>query len=124
MDVYANGDELLGDFKPGTLTDPQQLPAGDYDLAVFEAGADPDSADPAISADGVTVPADANITVVAHLGADGTPMLTPYVNDTVRAGRRAGAADGAAHRRGPGGGRPRRRRAGLHLADQPERGGR
>jgi hypothetical protein len=82
VDVYANGDELLSDFTPGTLTDPQQLPAGDYDLAVYPAGADPETTDPAISADGVTVPADANITVAAHLGEGGDPMLTPFVNDT------------------------------------------
>lgn len=82
VDVYANGNELLSDFTPGTLTDPQQLPAGDYDLAVYPAGADPATTDPAISADGVTVPADANITVAAHLGESGTPMLTPFVNDT------------------------------------------
>ncbi len=82
VDVYANGDELLPDFEPGTLTDPQQLPAGSYDLTVFAAGADPATATPAIRADDVNVPAGANITVVAHLSADGTPVLTPFVNDT------------------------------------------
>lgn len=81
VDVYAGGEELLGDFAPGTLTDPVQLPAGDYDLAVYPAGADPASTEPAISAEGVTVPGGANITVVAHLGEDGTPRLTPFVND-------------------------------------------
>jgi hypothetical protein len=30
------------------------------------------------------VPAGANITVVAHLDASGTPVLTPYVNDTAK----------------------------------------
>ena len=33
VDVYANGDELIPDFEPGTLTDPLTLPAGSYDLA-------------------------------------------------------------------------------------------
>jgi len=80
VDVYANGKEVVGDFTPGTLTDPLQLPAGSYDLAVFPAGADPATAQPAISADDVTVPAGANITVVAHLSATGTPTLTPFVN--------------------------------------------
>ena len=28
VDVYANGEELIPDFTPGTLTDPLQLPAG------------------------------------------------------------------------------------------------
>jgi hypothetical protein len=81
VDVYANGEELLPDFQPGTLTDPLQLPAGSYDLAVYPAGADPATTEPAISADDVTVPAGANATVVAHLQEDGTPVLTPFVND-------------------------------------------
>ncbi len=69
VDVYANGDELIPDFKPGTLTDPQALPAGTYDLAVYADGDDPASATPAIQAKGVEVPAGANATVVAHLNA-------------------------------------------------------
>lgn len=81
VDVYANGKSLLTDFKPGTLTDPVMLPAGSYDLKVTAAGAGADGA-AVIEAKGVTVPAGANITVVAHLSADGTPVLTPYVNDT------------------------------------------
>jgi hypothetical protein len=82
VDVYANGEELIPDFKPGTLTDPLSLPAGTYDLQVFADGDDPDTADPAIEASGVEVPAGANATVVAHLDSDGNPVLTPYVNDT------------------------------------------
>lgn len=81
VDVYANGAELIPDFEPGTLTDPQQLPAGTYDLAVFAAGADPGADAPAIELADATVPAGANITIVAHLAADGTPVLTPFVND-------------------------------------------
>jgi hypothetical protein len=81
VDVYANGEELLSDFQPGTLTDPLTLPAGEYDLKVFPAGADPATAQPAISADDVAVPAGANATVVAHLSENGTPTLTPFVND-------------------------------------------
>lgn len=80
VDVYANGAELLPDFTPGTLTDPQQLPAGTYDLAVYAAGSDPATTQPAVSADGVTVPAGADVTVVAHLDAAGAPTLTPFVN--------------------------------------------
>ncbi|GAA2094873.1 DUF4397 domain-containing protein [Microlunatus panaciterrae] len=88
VDVYANGKALLTDFKPGTLTDPQQLPPGSYDLKVVAAG---DGADgkAVTEADDVTVPAGANITVVAHLTAKGTPTLTPFVNDvsTLPAGK-------------------------------------
>lgn len=81
VDVYANGEELIPDFEPGTLTDPLTLPAGTYDLQVFADGDNPDNADPAIEAQGVEVPAGANATVVAHLDADGNPVLTPFVND-------------------------------------------
>ena len=35
VDVYANGERLIDDFQPGTLTDPLELPAGSYDLALF-----------------------------------------------------------------------------------------
>jgi hypothetical protein len=81
VDVYANGEELLPDFQPGTLTDPLELPAGTYDLAIYPAGSDPASTQPAASADDVTVPAGANATVVAHLTAEGSPVITPFVND-------------------------------------------
>ena len=80
VDVYANGDPLLTDFEPGTLTDPVALPAGDYDLKVVAAGDGADG-DAVIEADGVAVPAGANLTVVAHLTEDGTPVLTPFAND-------------------------------------------
>ena len=83
VDVYANGEELLSDFAPGTLTDPVKLPAGSYDLAVFPAGKGPEGT-PAIQANDVEVPGGVNITVVAHLGPDGQPVLTPFVNDTGR----------------------------------------
>jgi Domain of unknown function (DUF4397) len=80
VDIYANGKALLTDFKPGTLTDPQQLPAGTYDLKVVKAGDGADG-DPVIEANNVKVPGGANITVAAHLGEDGDPTLTPFVND-------------------------------------------
>lgn len=81
VDVYANGEALLTDFEPGTLTDPTALPAGTYDLKVTEAGAGADG-EAVIEANGVEVPAGANVTVVAHLDADGQPVLTPFANDT------------------------------------------
>jgi hypothetical protein len=80
VDVYANGEALLKNFKPGTLTDPQSLPAGTYDLKVVKAGDGADG-DAVIEADNVKVPGGANITVVAHLNEDGDPSLTPFVND-------------------------------------------
>ncbi len=79
-DTYTADEALLEDFAPGTVTDPVSLPGGTYNLAVFAAGDDP-AGDPAIEANGVEVPAGANISVVAHLDASGTPVLTPFVND-------------------------------------------
>ncbi|MCF6736034.1 DUF4397 domain-containing protein [Blastococcus sp. KM273129] len=81
VDVYANGERLIDDFQPGTLTDPLELPAGSYDLALFPADAPDGSGDPLLSADGVSVPAGANATVVAHLTEAGEPALTPFVNE-------------------------------------------
>jgi hypothetical protein len=81
VDVYANGKELLPNFKPGTVTKPLQLPAGTYDLAVFPDGKGP-SGTPAIKADDVKVPGGANASVVAHLDAAGKPKLSVFVNDT------------------------------------------
>lgn len=80
VDVYANGKALLTSFKPGTLTEPMMLPAGEYDLKVTAAGAGAEGA-AVIEANDVVVPAKANITVAAHLDAKGTPVLSPFVND-------------------------------------------
>jgi hypothetical protein len=81
VDVYANGEPLLTDFEPGTVTDPVALPEGEYDLKVVAAGDGPDGA-AVIEANGVAVPGGADISVVAHLDEGGTPVLTPFVNDT------------------------------------------
>ncbi len=83
VDVYVNGERLLQNFEPGTLTDPQSLPAGTYDLKVVQAG-DGASGAAVAEAENTKVPAGANITVVAHLDADGDPTLTPYVNDVAK----------------------------------------
>ncbi|MCP3768798.1 DUF4397 domain-containing protein [Streptomyces sp. MAR25Y5] len=80
VDLYANGNELIPDFKPGTLTEPRPLDPGTYDIEVFADGEGPDG-DPAIQ-ESVEIPAGANATLAAHLDAQGTPVLTAFVNDT------------------------------------------
>ncbi|WP_031079787.1 DUF4397 domain-containing protein [Streptomyces sp. NRRL S-118] len=82
VDVYANGNELLGDFKPGTVTEPQSLDAGTYDIQIFPAGQGPDGT-PAVEKE-IKVPAGANATIAAHLSADGKPRLTAFVNDVAK----------------------------------------
>ncbi|MEU0086655.1 DUF4397 domain-containing protein [Streptomyces sp. NPDC006274] len=79
VDVYADGDELLSGFEPGTVTDPQSLDAGTYDIQVFAAGQGPDGT-PALEKK-VQVPESGNATVAAHLSADGEPRLTAFTND-------------------------------------------
>ncbi|HET9379824.1 MAG TPA: DUF4397 domain-containing protein [Streptomyces sp.] len=79
VDVYANGDRLLSDFKPGTVADPQSLKAGTYDLQIFKAGQGPNGT-PALEKE-VKVPEGANATVAAHLSADGKPQLTAFTNN-------------------------------------------
>ncbi|MFD8203674.1 DUF4397 domain-containing protein [Streptomyces sp. NPDC003470] len=84
VDVYANGTKLLGDFKPGTVTAPQSLDAGTYDIKIFPAGQGPDGT-PAIEKQ-VKVPEGANATIAAHLSAAGKPELTSFVNDVSQVG--------------------------------------
>ena len=81
VDVYVNGELTLEDFAPTTVTDPLTLPAGDYDLEVYAADADPGATDPVISGT-TTLPAGANASIVAHPDADGAPTLGVFVNDT------------------------------------------
>lgn len=80
VDVFANGEELIPDFAPGTLTDPLELPAGTYDIEIFADGEGP-GGEPAISAPGVEVAAGANATIVAHLTEAGEPTASVFVND-------------------------------------------
>jgi hypothetical protein len=79
VDVYVNDELTLEGFTYETVTDPLSLPAGDYDLAVRAAGADP--ADAPILEATATLTAGANVSVIAHLSATGDPTLTPFVND-------------------------------------------
>jgi hypothetical protein len=80
VDVYVNGEPTLRDFAPGTVTDALELPAGSYELAVREAGAAADS-EAAISGS-ADLEAGANVSIVAHLDADGGPTLSVFANDT------------------------------------------
>jgi hypothetical protein len=81
VDVYVNGDLTLEGFEPGTVTDPLELEEGTYDVEIYPADADPDTDDPAISGS-ADLTAGANVSLVAHLDADGTPVLGVFANDT------------------------------------------
>lgn len=78
VDVYVNGKAALTGFKPGQVAGPLSLPPGSYDVAVRKAG-EAATAAPAIDKH-VTLPAGANVSLVAHLSAAGTPTLTAFAN--------------------------------------------
>lgn len=82
VDVYVDGELTLDDFQPGTVTDELSLPAGDhtFDLTAPDAT---DNSSPILSAD-ATLPADANVSAVAHLSEAGDPTVTVFVNDTAQ----------------------------------------
>ncbi|MFB9446819.1 DUF4397 domain-containing protein [Dactylosporangium vinaceum] len=79
VDVYVNGKKTLDNFQPSKVAGPLDLAAGKYDIVIVKPG-DPITS-PIIKVDQAAVPADANISLVAHLTADGKPTLTPFVND-------------------------------------------
>ena len=80
VDVYVNNKLTLEDFAPDTVTKPLELPAGTYQIAIRPANAAPDSA-PVLSGS-AALTAGANVSIVAHLDANGQPALTVFVNDT------------------------------------------
>jgi hypothetical protein len=80
VDVYVNGKKTIPGFQPGKVAGPLSLPAGQYDIALTKPGDAIGNA--LLTVNDAEVPGDANISLVAHLSADGKPTLTPYANDT------------------------------------------
>jgi Domain of unknown function (DUF4397) len=78
-DIYVDGELLLSGFEPKDATDPMELPAGDYEVAIRDAGA-PEGSKPALAAE-LTVPGGKNLSVVAHLAEDGSPTVSVFDND-------------------------------------------
>ncbi|MGC4896364.1 DUF4397 domain-containing protein [Micromonospora sp. DT31] len=84
VDVYVNGEKTLNNFKPGDVAGPLTLPEGDYDIALTKPGEAIDKA--ILKVDDAAVPGGANISLAAHLSADGKPQITPFVNDVSKVG--------------------------------------
>jgi hypothetical protein len=80
VDVYANGNKILSDFKFKTVAGPLELPAGSYTVDVRKAGSSATST-PVLSATEQLTGGE-NATIVAALTASGTPVLTAFGNDT------------------------------------------
>ena len=79
VDVVVDGEVVIPGFEPGTMQDLSSF-AGQTltNVEVRAAGTTDVVIGPIAS---LAVPASGNWTVVAHLGADGTPTLTPFEND-------------------------------------------
>ncbi len=93
VDVYVDGDLTLEGFEPEAIAGPLSLPAADYRIQIFAASDDApasaeDRTDDAVIDVTPAVPGGANLSVVAHLDADGAPTLGAFVNDldTIDAG--------------------------------------
>ncbi|ATO14603.1 DUF4397 domain-containing protein [Micromonospora sp. WMMA1998] len=84
VDVYVNGKKTLDNFKPGDVAGPLTLPEGEYDIALTKPGEAIDKA--ILKVDDAEVPGGANISLAAHLSADGKPQITPFVNDVSKVG--------------------------------------
>lgn len=91
VDVYVDGALTLEGFTPRTIAGPLELAEGTYDIEIFAATDEPaaaaaDRTDDAVISASPAVPAGENVSVVAHLGEDGTPTLSAFVNDVTPAG--------------------------------------
>lgn len=87
VDVYAS---TAGAPIPGSPTIPGLRPKdvrsvtagpGVFDIRIYAAGANPQTAAPVISVLGAVLPATGEVSVVAHLDAVGTPTASIYQND-------------------------------------------
>ncbi len=81
VDVYVDGAAVIEGFEPAAMQDLSAF-AGDTleNIAVVPAGGDVET-EAVIEVPSLAVPASGNWTVVAHLGADGNPTITPFQND-------------------------------------------
>lgn len=82
VDAYIDGEEAIGDFAPGELTDPMALAPGSYDIELYSDGDSPATAEPIAAALDVAVAEGANLTFAGHLTESGEPTLTAFEIDT------------------------------------------
>jgi len=87
VDVYANpaGGTLpaaptIPGFQPKQIVDVTVGPAT-FDIRIFAQGADPQTATPVIAVLGAVIPDNVELSILAHLDANGSPMATVYQND-------------------------------------------
>lgn len=78
-DVYVNDALTLDGFEPESLTEPLELDAGTYDVAIRNVGDPPDS-EPAVAAT-IGLKSGKNYSAIAHLDDDGEATLALFEND-------------------------------------------
>ncbi len=82
VDISVNGACLVQGFTFRTIAGPLALPAGDYDIEIFSpASAATPCSGTSVIQQGVTVSAEINATIVAHLNLVGAPIASVFVND-------------------------------------------
>jgi hypothetical protein len=87
VDVYAGVAGLptappptIRSFQPKQIVEVQAGP-GRFDIRIFAAGANPQTATPVIQVLGATIPDNAELSILAHLNGAGQPTATIYRND-------------------------------------------
>ena len=91
VDVYASpaGGAIptaptIPGFVPKQIAEVPGVPAAAYDIRIFAQGANPQTASPVIAVLGATIPDNVELSILAHLDADGNPTATIYQNDNSR----------------------------------------
>jgi len=87
VDVYATpagapipATATVASFQPKQIVDVTAGP-GSYDIRIYAAGVNPQSATPVIQVLGAAIPDNVELSIVAHLSGAGTPTATVYRND-------------------------------------------
>jgi hypothetical protein len=87
VDVYASAagqpvptTPTIPSFQPKQIVDVQAGP-GSFDIRIFAAGSNPQTATPVIEVLGAVIPNNVELSVLAHLDASGAPTATIYQND-------------------------------------------
>jgi hypothetical protein len=91
VDVYASAagaaiptTPTIPGFQPKQIVDVAGVGAGRYDIRIFAQGANPLTDTPVIAVLGATIPDNVELSILAHLDADGNPTATVYRNDNSR----------------------------------------
>ena len=80
-DIYLNGDLIFSALRFMEGSQAVTFPAGNYEVEIYPAGADPVAGDSILAA-AMEIDGGANLSVVASVTEAGVPTITVYVNDT------------------------------------------